>query len=365
MENARRGRSKYERIKTMWPFGKPVETRSNYNDAIVEALLLQATTGTASADGVAAVEAAAGLLSRGFASAEVTGADGMPISPSFLAGVGRDLIWPGESLHLIDVDQGEVRLFPISAFEVSGTHDPRSWFYRCEVQGPDGPTIYRRPGASILHLRYSVDPSKPWRGVGPLQRARISARILAEIESALADESSGTRGHILPTPLDGDDRALKKLRTTVAGLRGRTALVETMKGSWGADRADAPTADWRSTRLGFNAPDSAVSLCSDVSMAIMAATGCPPSLMVASSDGGAAREALRRWLHTTVGPLALMVQSELRTALDAPALKLSFDGLYASDLSGRARAFGSMVKAGLALDKAAALSGLMAADDEG
>ena len=86
--------------------------------------------------------------------------------------------------------------------------------------------------------------------------------------------------------------------------------------------------------------------------------------MVASSSGGA-REALRRWLHTTVGPLALMVQSELRTALDAPELKLSFDNLFASDLSGRARAFGSMVKAGLALDKAAALSGLMAADDEG
>ena len=346
----------------MWPFGKPVETRSNYNDAVVDALLLQATTGTASADGVAAVEAAAGLLSRGFASAEVTGADGMPISPSFLAGVGRDLIWPGESLHLIDVDQGEVRLFPISAFEVSGTHDPRSWIYRVEVSGPNGATVYKRPAASVL--RYSVDPSKRWRGVGPLQRARISARILAEIETALGDESSGTRGHILPTPLDGDDRALRKLRATVAGLKGRTALVETMKGSWGADRADAPTADWRSIRLGFNAPDSAVSLCSDVSMAILSACGCPPSLMVASSSGGA-REALRRWLHTTVGPLALMVQSELRTALDAPELKLSFDGLFASDLSGRARAFGSMVKAGLALDKAAALSGLMAADDEG
>ena len=225
---------------------KPVETRSNYSDAIVEALLLQATTGTASAvDGVAAVEAAAGLLSRGFASAEVTGADGMPITPDFLAGVGRSLIWPGESLFLIEVVSGAVRLFPISSYEVFGGHDPRSWIYRVEVSGPNGATVFKRPAASILHLRYSVDPSKPWRGVGPLQRARISSRVLAEIESALADEAAGTRGHILPTPLDGGDTTLKKLRTTVAGLKGRTALVETMKGSWGGERADAPTADWK------------------------------------------------------------------------------------------------------------------------
>lgn len=62
-------------------------------------------------------------------------------------------------------------------------------------------------------------------------------------------------------------------------------------------------------------------------------------------------------------PLAGAVQAELRSALSAPELTLNFDGLFASDLSGRARAFGSMVKAGMATDRAAALAGLLQ-DDE-
>ena len=63
-------------------------------------------------------------------------------------------------------------------------------------------------------------------------------------------------------------------------------------------------------------------------------------------------------------PVAGLVQHELRAKLDAPGLKLSFDALFASDLSGRARAFGSMVKAGMDVSKAAALAGLMEAGDD-
>ena len=85
--------------------------------------------------------------------------------------------------------------------------------------------------------------------------------------------------------------------------------------------------------------------------------------MVAGSAGTAAREALRRWLHTTLHPLARAVQAELRAGLNAPELSLNFDGLFASDLSGRARAFGSLVKSGMDIDRAAALAGLLADDD--
>ena len=53
---------------------------------------------------------------------------------------------------------------------------------------------------------------------------------------------------------------------------------------------------------------------------------------------------------------------ELRRKLDAPDLTLTFDRLFAGDLSGRARAFQSMVGGGLDVEKAAALSGLMEAE---
>ena len=41
---------------------------------------------------------------------------------------------------------------------------------------------------------------------------------------------------------------------------------------------------------------------------------------------------------------------------------MNFDKLFASDLSGRARAFGSMVQGGMDVTKAATLAGLMEQD---
>ena len=221
----------------MWPFNnKPVEARASYTDSITNAILAAASSARATADGTAALESAAGLLSRGFASAEVSGADSLPIDPEFLGRVGRRTDpWPGESVFLIDVDGGgAVRLFPVSAYEIQGGYDPGSWVYSVELAGPSRSARLVRPASAILHFRFSADARRPGRGIGPLGRARISARLLGEIETALADEVSGTVGQLLPTPLDGENITLTKLRSTVAGLRGKTALVETMRGNWGS-----------------------------------------------------------------------------------------------------------------------------------
>ena len=62
-------------------------------------------------------------------------------------------------------------------------------------------------------------------------------------------------------------------------------------------------------------------------------------------DGAALWEAWRQFLHTSVTPLSLSVPSELSDKLDTD-VHLSFDRVFASDLSGRARAFQSMVGGG-------------------
>ena len=67
----------------------------------------------------------------------------------------------------------------------------------------------------------------------------------------------------------------------------------------------------------------------------------------------------RQLLHASVTPVADIVAEELRDKLDTPGLALSFDRMFASDLSGRARAFQSMVGGGMAVAKAAALARLM------
>ena len=59
--------------------------------------------------------------------------------------------------------------------------------------------------------------------------------------------------------------------------------------------------------------------------------------------------------------MAKTVEAELSEKLDGE-VTLNLDSLFASDLSGRSRAFASMVNGGMSLEKAAGLAGLMEAD---
>ncbi len=62
------------------------------------------------------MEASAGLLSRAFAAAMVEGLGDVAdiVSPRCLAQVGRDLVRVGESLHVIRMLRGQIRLVPAS-----------------------------------------------------------------------------------------------------------------------------------------------------------------------------------------------------------------------------------------------------------
>ena len=90
---------------------------------------------------------------------------------------------------------------------------------------------------------------------------------------------------------------------------------------------------------------------------VLAACGVPPGMFQKMGDSGQ-REAYRRWVALLVTPLGRLLQAELSAKLEAD-IGLDFAGLYAHDLAGRARAFGSMVTAGIEPGKAAGLAGLM------
>ena len=92
----------------------------------------------------------------------------------------------------------------------------------------------------------------------------------------------------------------------------------------------------------------------------MRATGTPVELITARSDGAAVREAWRRYGHAFLAPVGEIVAAELADRLDRPGLALDFSALFASDITGCARAFASMVQAGMEIERTAALSGLLA-----
>ena len=339
----------------MWPFKS--EVRASYTDAIVQALLQGAEgSPTASVSSLGVVEAAAGLWSRSFASATVTpaGPATTALTPAVLEVVGRRLLLHGECLFEIVIDDGAVKLVEASNWEIE---ERGAWLYRADFSTPEGTYTRDLTGERVVHARINASSRQPWQGQSPIPSA--TAKLAATLETKLTQEVGGPVGNVLPSPAGN----FAALQADIDKLAGRTVLVETTADAYGAGQEGAPKGDWLTQRIGADPPESLIGLRKDVQASILAACGCPGSLLE-RSDGTLAREEMRRFLHSTIAPVSRIVAGELAIKLDSPGLAFDFSQLFASDLSGRARAFQSMVGGGMSIEKAAAQAGLMVSDDD-
>ena len=107
-------------------------------------------------------------------------------------------------------------------------------------------------------------------------------------------------------------------------------------------------------------PASLVELVSVASQEVYAACGFNTALW-GGSQAASVREAWRLALFGVLSPLGRLVESELQEKLE-DTVTLSWQELRASDLSGRARAFQSMVGGGMAVAEAVSIAGLMVED---
>ena len=331
------------------------ETRAagagTYTDAIVRLLAQQATaTSSARAADTGAYETAAGLWERAFASAEVQ--DGGPaasaLTPAVLGHIGRQLIATGESVHLLRIGQGGAMLLPAHTWDIDGNPNPSSWSYRLTLAGPDTTETIMAPASAVIHCRYATLPAEPWRGVSPL--AGDTTQLAATLEAELLKELAINPAHVLPLPPSGDR---DKLAADLAN--SKLAIVDAQGPSFGGNPQGG--AQWHVIRIGPAPPTALIELRKTVNATLLAACGVPIELLD-RTDGAGRREAWRQFLHSSVGPVARGVSMELAAKLEAPNLQLNFDALFASDLSGRARAFQSLVGGGMDIAAAAALAGL-------
>ena len=110
-------------------------------------------------------------------------------------------------------------------------------------------------------------------------------------------------------------------------------------------------------RFGANPPDALVKLHERAFDEIVGACGLM-GLFSPRTDGTGRREAYRQSLHSVVAPLGRLVAAELTRKLETP-IRLDWQELRAGDISGRARAFQSLVGGGMAMQDAAAASGVL------
>ena len=349
-----------------WPWQRRERRESQpFTDAITDAIVAQAA-GTTAGDpsAIAALETAAGLWARAFAAATVEPAH-PAITPAVLALCARDLIRRGESVFHVEVEAGAPILRPAGSWDVRGPWRESDWFYRLDLFGPSGNVTRFVPSDAVVHARYAIDPSRPWLGISPLGWARHTGALAANLELRLGEESSGSVSRLIPVPQDGGDGGdgdpLASLKADIAKGKGRALLVETTAAAWGEGKAAAPQRDWQQSRIGPDPPPALATLRSDAAMSVLNACGVPVSLAT-DADGTSQREAWRRFVMGSIEPVARMVAVELGRKLDVPGLAFGFERLWAHDLAGRAQAFKGMVTAGMDIERAAGLAGLVAGE---
>ena len=360
-----------------WRFWRrePEKRAADYTSLLTQLYEAAAHTGIADANSTAAVEAAAGALSRAFSSATVEGPQWAKraVNARTLGQIGRDLVLTGASTHVIEVSgQGEVLLLPATNISFqSGGPDPASWVAFVTINGPSESITRSVPFNGLIWLTWGTSPQRPFAGVGPTSFASITAKLLAETERSLRDESGGPLAQILPIPRNDvtdpdadpdEDTAdpLAGLRSDIKKARGRALLTETVAAGWGEGKASAPQADWTARRLGPAPPEAMVQLRRQSFDAVLSSCGVPPS-MFTDGAGTGQREALRRWHMNVCLPLAKILEQELSEKLEVD-IRLTLDG-YARDMVGRAQVVARLTGAGVNIDTALMAAGLSEAEN--
>ena len=363
-----------------WPWRKTPtpEKRSGqgFSDTIIAGILSQ--TGGAASSGVVTtgvVEQCAQAYATAFEACTVHASDMVKkvLTPSLLGNVARTIVSTGSAMYLIEIVSGEIKLRPVGSWDISGGGtDPSGWMVRADTYSPSSTDTVYTSYNSVLHFLHHYNPSRPWLGLSGMDTASTTAGLAANLETRLKQEASAASGAFLPWPSspsdeDADDDAatpgpMVALQQDVSKAQGKLVIVETVNSGHG-DKQSAPAKDLVQSRFGFDAPDTMRALRKDVAETVMNVLGVPAPLLTADANSQAQRESWRRFILSSCTGLAGKISDQLSLKLD-DEVRLSFEGLYAHDVQGRAASFKAMTVGGMDIEKAAALSGLLGMEED-
>ena len=304
---------------------------------------------------LAIVESCISLISNCFRQATIT-PETLEISSDLLGNLVHTMLSRGESLALIEIVDNAIQLQQVSSWTAHGeTLDPNRWRYQCELAYPTGGKAVRTTGDGVVHLRYHSKPEAPYQGLGPLYLAQHSVGMLYSLDSRFDEETNLTNGQIISITMDSaeinsqDD--FDQHYGFLTKMRGGT-FIESQNRERGSKQSFAGR-----IRIGAEYHQNMLQLRSQLHNDIAAAFGVPIELIIADGEGTATREAFRRFVLTTVQPLATKIEQELTMKLDTP-IELSFEALRSADLQGIGRGIKSLVDSGMSLEKALEQVGL-------
>lgn len=329
-----------------WLFNR-TETRSHV--AGVTQVYIDGKRRSAHSEGSAALSATlatcTGMWSRAFAMLMPDPSDAL--TPDHLAAIGQDLFLRGQSVFHIRLQGSDITLHRAAFWD---QYSGGRW--NLTIPHPNGTDTVRALDDEVLSLRINASPDAPWQGRSPLSFMGLSPSLMADVESAISGALPYAGKGLLPVPATVPEEQSTK---AIQGLRNGSLAVVTSKEDFGhhtgGTRSELKRVELTPdlSRMGL------AEISRDVHERVLSAAGIPPSLLTASGNAGAMREAYRLFALQTVDPLARMITPELKRKIGVE--RLGLQDMMSADVAGRARAVGALTAAGVPLGLALSMTG--------
>ena len=350
-----------------WPWTEaPAETRGAFSAVVEAALLAHAQGSTADPQALAVVIASSNYLGNVISESRVVTPAGDPraaaITPAWLMSCGQRLVLRGEAVDWMVVRNGVAELIPSAEHEVTaGKLDRAAWQYRLTFDRPtrEGGALSVQAGAdATFHVRLGSLYTSGSAGLSGALRGSQTAAAAAHLERSIRDASAGPTGTLMPVPGNVGEEDSGKLRSEYAALAaqisklgGKVALIESSRS--GHDRAGVAGNTEKPIVLGAKFDDNTAAIRGQLESSIAAALSTAPALLGLGAAPASERRELQRqirverrssgrWAHCgrAVASASVPMSEAGRRRPNSPA-----------DLVSRARAFGSLVKAGVSIEK--------------
>ena len=317
-----------------------------------------------------ALVACSNLVERSILGSTVTGSPA--VNHAIASRLARELMLTGESLRLIEIRDGQVKLLEVSDWTISseaGAVSPSDWMYKVTLPAPGGSVTRNIPSDGVIHIRLHVDPAEPWKGRNPLAACPAFADASKRLERFLEIELRTPVGKIIPVPqaqsdyetADGTvESHLKTLKEGLQKLDGKIATPETFQNT--GDGGRSPARDWVPQPLQPVFPASLPDVLEATRSSVYAACGTPTALL--NAGAASTREAFRVFLVSCLRPVCELICEEMDRKLETQIV-FDFGALIAGDMTAKARATKGLVEAGVALPDALTMAGLSPTGNEG
>ena len=303
-----------------------------------------------------AIQAVSGMISRSLAASKVKVDDprfDRMITPRLLAWTGRKMLLEGEAAILYD----EGRLHPAD--------------YHCYVTAdvldltfylPDD-TITRRVMSDQVAVPFwEVSTSRFYQGTSPYSNPQGGVALQRDLESALAREARSPHGYLLfldPTDSHPPQGAEETEQADIAGeqsfiYRGKGSIGVMSGGSY--EPGPSPSRKGETTRFGYAPPQQVLQGLLNGHYMALSAAGIDPSIYNHNIE---AQSGHRNFISAVAQPTADVIASELSVLLDTDVTIDVSPSRQSDDIQSRARAFNSLVSAGLSANQAVAITGLL------